>query len=59
MPTIQIDFAKYMPSLGTFYGYFNILKSHHFIEDVKVIEQEGQNHLRVYRTSAEKDPPLF
>lgn len=49
MNQIEVDFSRYLPTLGTFYGYFNILKNHHFIEDVTVVEKEGQNLIRVYR----------
>ena len=54
MPQIEVDFGQYLPSLGVFYGYFDVLKAHHFIEDVKVVQKEGHNTLRIYR-SAEKD----
>jgi hypothetical protein len=49
MPEIQVDFQIFLPSLGTFYSYFEILKEHRFIQDVKVVEREGQNFLQVYR----------
>lgn len=49
MPNIEIDFAKFLPSLGTFYSYFEILKEHHFIHDIEVVSQEGQAMLKVLR----------
>jgi hypothetical protein len=49
MPNIKLDFAVFLPSLGTFYNYFNILKSHNFINDVKVINKNDGNTLKVFR----------
>ena len=50
MPNIEIDFAKFLPSLGTFYSYFEILKAHQFIEDISVVlQKEGIPMLRVLR----------
>ena len=49
MPNIEIDFAKFLPSLGTFYSYFEILKSHHFIQDIEVVHQDGSAMLKVMR----------
>jgi len=43
MPEIQVDFQMFMPSLSTFYSYFEILKEHNFIHDVKVVEKNGHN----------------
>ena len=48
---IAVDFEKYMPSLSTFYNLLGILKTHAFIQDVQIIENEGQSTLRVYRDS--------
>ena len=51
MPNIEIDFAKFLPSLGTFYSYFEILKTHDYIEDISVVlQEEGIPMLRVLRT---------
>jgi len=36
MPNINIEFNKYLPSCAIFYGYYSILKSHKFIEDLGV-----------------------
>ncbi|WP_457557997.1 hypothetical protein [Candidatus Harpocratesius sp.] len=49
MPNIEIDFAKFLPSLGTFYSYFEILKAHDFIQDIEVVHQDGNAMLRVMR----------
>ncbi|UYP47514.1 hypothetical protein NEF87_003799 [Candidatus Lokiarchaeum ossiferum] len=49
MPNIEIDFQKFLPSLGTFYNYFEILKEHHFIHDIQVVQAEGNPMLRVFR----------
>ena len=50
---IEVNFSIYMPELATFYNYFEILKSHAFIQDVKVIDKEGHSTLRIYRDSDE------
>ena len=50
MPNIEIDFSKFMPSLGTFYNYFEILKEYNFIQDIEVVNHEnGDAMLRVQR----------
>ncbi len=49
MPNIEIDFQKYLPGLGTFYNYFEILKEHRFIHDIQVVSAEGNPMLRVLR----------
>jgi hypothetical protein len=48
MPEITCDFHTFLPSLGTFYQYFEVLKEQHFIKDVQVIEREGTPFLQVY-----------
>ena len=50
MPNIEIDFEKFLPSLGTYYNYFEILKYHQFIEDINVIQEKGTPMLRILRT---------
>jgi hypothetical protein len=54
MANIEVDFAKYLPGLSTFYSYFEVLKTYHFVEDVKVIEKDGSNYLRIYRNDQSK-----
>lgn len=49
MGNIEVDFGQYLPSLSTFYSYFEVLKEHNYIQDVAVVEKNGQNLLRVYR----------
>ena len=49
MPNIEIDFQQYLPGLGTFYNYFEILKEHKFIHDIQVVQAEGSPTLRVLR----------
>jgi len=49
MGNIEVDFGRYLPGLNTFYAYFEILKEHNYIQDVAVVEKNGQNLLRVYR----------
>ncbi|MHA1777172.1 MAG: hypothetical protein ACTSWC_10380 [Promethearchaeota archaeon] len=49
MPNIEIDFAKFMPSLGIFYSYFEILKVHQFIQDIEVVHQNGNDLLKIYK----------
>ena len=47
---IEIDFATFLPSLGTFYVYFELLKEYKFIQDVQVVPSEcGEPVLRVLR----------
>ncbi|MHA1520397.1 MAG: hypothetical protein ACTSVZ_04265 [Promethearchaeota archaeon] len=50
MPNIEIDFSKFLPSLGTYYSYFEILKEYNFIQDIEIINHEnGDAVLRVLR----------
>ena len=49
MPNIEIDFALFLPSLGTYYTYFEILKSYQFIEDINVVQEKGMPMLRILR----------
>jgi len=49
MPNIEVDFKLFLPSLGTFYAYFEVLKAHDFIKEVQVVQQEGNPMLRVLR----------
>jgi hypothetical protein len=49
MSNIEVNFGKYLPNLYTFYSMFEVLKSHNFIQDVKIVEKDGSNLLRVYR----------
>ncbi len=51
MPSIEIDFTQYLPGLSTFFSFFEVLKEHHFIEDIKVIIQSKglPPVLRVFR----------
>lgn len=49
MPEIKVDFGIFLPSIGTFYQYFEIMKEDKFITDVKVVEKEGTPFLQVYR----------
>ncbi|MHA1602080.1 MAG: hypothetical protein ACTSVL_06860 [Promethearchaeota archaeon] len=50
MPDIEVNFATFLPSMGTFFSYFEILKSYNFIKDVEVISREGMTTLKVMRT---------
>jgi len=56
MADIQVDFNQYMPAMSTFYSYFQILKKQHFIQDILVVEKNGQNLLRVCRFENTKLP---
>jgi len=56
MGNIEVDFGQYLPSLSTFYSYFEVLKEHNYIQDVAVVEKNGQNLLRVYRFENTKLP---
>ncbi len=50
MTNIEIDFATFLPTLSTFYNYFEILKAHNFIHDIEVVNHEnGDAMLRVLR----------
>lgn len=49
MTDIEVNFATFLPSMGTFFSYFEILKSHNYIKDVEVISSEGTPTLRVMR----------
>ncbi len=49
MTNIEIDFEKFLPSLGTYYSYFEILKYHQFIEDINVVQEKGTPMLRILR----------
>ncbi|MHA1673829.1 MAG: hypothetical protein ACTSYI_09370 [Promethearchaeota archaeon] len=50
MTNIEIDFSTFLPTLSTFYNYFEILKAHKFIHDIEVVNHEnGDAMLRVLR----------
>ena len=52
MPNIQVNFETFLPTLGQFYSYFEILKSHNFIHSIEVVEESEGNHtLRILRHS--------
>lgn len=49
MPNIEINFQKFLPSLGTFYSYFEILKAHNYIQDIEIVHQDGMPKIKVFR----------
>jgi hypothetical protein len=49
MSNIEVNFQTFLPSLGTFYSYFEILKAHNFIHAIEVVDQEGSPKLKVLR----------
>jgi len=49
MGNISVELNRYMPKISTFYSLFEMLKSHEYIQDVDVVQRNGQPFLRVFR----------
>jgi len=54
MPNIEVNFNLFFPSPGGILSFFEILKDHQFIRDVKVVKRDGISVIQVFRKDGGK-----
>lgn len=53
MPEITIDYNVYLPTPSTYLSYFEVLKSHQFVDDLEVSQEVLDMFLDVITEEAE------
>ncbi|MCF2139237.1 MAG: hypothetical protein K9W44_04205 [Candidatus Lokiarchaeota archaeon] len=53
MPTINIDFDVYLPSVTTYFNYLELLRAHHFIPPDQQIDSLIDSMVEVLKTMDE------